>query len=390
MKNFEYSIPTKILFGKDQIENLGKEIKCYGNRILLVYGKGSIKKRGIYDKVVRILNSCDIGFVELPGIKPNPSIESVREGIILCRNNNIDFILGVGGGSVIDCMKVIAGGVNYEGDPWDLFVDDIEVNNALPIGSILTLAATGSEMNGNAVITNEETKQKLAIGHDLLKPRFSILDPTYTYSVSPYQTASGIADIMSHVIEQYFSNVEDTAIQDRLAEALLKVCIEFGPIALNEPENYNARANLMWASSIALNGLLSYGKNGDWATHQIEHKISALFDLTHGVGLAIITPHWMENVLSDETADKFVSYAVNVWNIPNNQDKMLVAKNGIEATANFFSKTLSISKTLSDEGICIKEETVQELADDILRFGAIGNFKKLDKEDICNILIASL
>ncbi len=217
-------------------------------------------------------------------------------------------------------LKTIATGVYHDGDPWDLFVlGDSSVKKALPIGTVLTFAGTGSEMNGNAVISNEQTEEKLAIHHDILRPRFSILDPTYTFSVPKNQTAAGTVDIFSHILEQYFSPTKDAFVQDRMAESLLKTCIAYGPVVLQEPTNYEARAQLMWTSSIALNGLLGYGRVSDWATHGIEHALSAVYDVTHGVGLAILTPAWMEYVLNEETRYKFVEYARNVWETRRNK-----------------------------------------------------------------------
>ena len=291
MLDFNYAISTKIFFGKNKIEKLGEELKRYGKNILFVYGGGSIKKNGLYDSVTNIFTRNFIVYHELSGVQPNPRITSVRQGIKLCREHNIESIIAVGGGSVIDCAKTIATGVYHQGDPWEMFLlGDSTIKKALPIGTILTVAGTGSEMNGNAVISNEETEQKLAIHHDLLRPKFSILDPTYTFTVPKNQTAAGTVDIFSHILEQYFSPTKDAFVQNRLAESLLKTCIYYGPIALKEPTNYEARAQLMWTSSLALNGLLGYGKITDWATHGIEHAVSAAYDVTHGVGLAILTP----------------------------------------------------------------------------------------------------
>ncbi|HAG44342.1 MAG TPA: NADH-dependent alcohol dehydrogenase, partial [Clostridium sp.] len=300
MLNFVYSIPTEIFFGEGKIKVLGKEIKKYGNKVLLVYGGGSIKKTGLYDKITNILKENNIDFVELAGVEPNPRITSVREGIKLCRENNVDFILAIGGGSVIDCSKFIAGGYYYDGDPWDFFIGKGNVTKALPLASILTLAATGSEMNRGGVISNLETNQKLATGHPTLSPKFSILDPTYTYTVPKNQTAAGAVDIMSHIFEVYFTPTKTAFLQNRMAEALLKTVFHYGPIAFNEPENYEARANLMWASSLAINGLLSYGKDTNWSVHDMEHELSAFYDITHGVGLGILTPVWMEYILNDD------------------------------------------------------------------------------------------
>ncbi|MCY6959746.1 iron-containing alcohol dehydrogenase [Clostridium brassicae] len=387
MLKFSYSIPTNVHFGKGRIKVLAKEIKKYGSKVLLTYGGGSIKRNGLYDSIVEIFNENDISFCELNGIDPNPRLTSVNEGIKICKENNIDFILAVGGGSVIDCSKIIAAGYHYEGDPWDFFIGKARIKQALPIGTILTLAATGSEMNGNAVISNMETEEKLGTFGESLKPKFSILDPTYTMTVPVKQTAAGTADIMSHVFEQYFSPTEGAFLQDRLAEAVLKTCIEYGPIAIKNPENYEARANLMWSSSIALNGLLTYGKITDWATHGMEHELSAIYDITHGIGLAILTPNWMEHVLDNGTVDKFVEYGVNVWGISLEEDKYSVARKAIEKTREFF-KGLGIPMTLKEVGI--NEERLQEMAEKATKFRPLGGFKKLDKNDVLEIYKASL
>ncbi len=323
MLNFNYSIPTKIFFGKGQIEVLGREIKKYGSKVLLTYGGGSIKKNGIYDKATKILKKNGIEFWELGGIEPNPRITSVRDGIKICRENNIDFILAIGGGSTIDCSKAIATGYYYDGDPWDLVIKEAEITKALPIGTILTMAATGSEMNSGAVISNLETNQKLGFGHPSMAPKFSILDPNYTFTVPKNQTAAGVADIMSHTFENYFTMPEGAYLQDRLAEGVLKTCIKYGKKVVEDPENYEARANIMWASSLAINGILSYGKDTVWSVHPMEHELSAYYDITHGVGLAILTPSWMKYVLDDERLDKFVEYGVNVGVLMNLKINMI-------------------------------------------------------------------
>lgn len=389
MENFNYSIPTKIFFGEGKIEVLAKEIKKYGSRVLLTYGGGSIKKIGLYDKVVKILAENNIPYFELGGIKPNPRVESVEEGVRICRENDIDFILAVGGGSTIDCSKVIAGAVDYDGDPWDLVIGKAKYKNVLPIASILTLAATGSEMDAGAVITNMDRNQKYGTGHPGFFPKFSILDPTYTYSVSKYQTASGVVDIMSHTFEVYFSNVKGAYLQDRLAEGVLKTCIHYGRKAIDEPENYEARANLMWASSLAINGLLGYGKNSNWSVHPLEHELSAYYDITHGIGLAILTPHWMEHVLDENNLYKFVEYGINVWNIDSNLEEMEIAKLAIKKTSDYF-KSLEIPMTLREVGI--GEEKLEIMAADLIEYmeGPVGNFKALNYKDILSIFKASL
>jgi len=381
--DFTYAVLTKILFGRNTIDRLDEEIERYADRILFVYGGGSIKRIGLYDTILKILDTGDIDVVELSGVQPNPRITSVRQGIQLCKDNNLEFILAVGGGSVIDCAKTIAAGMYYEGDPWDLFVlGDSTIRAALPLGTILTFAGTGSEMNGNAVISNQETEEKLAIHHDLLRPRFSILDPTSTFSVPKDQTAAGTVDIYSHILEQYFSPTKDAFVQDRLAESLLKTCIQYGPIAVAEPTNYEARAQLMWTSSLALNGLLGYGRITDWATHGIEHAVSAAYDVTHGIGLAILTPFWMEYVLNEETLSKFIDYAHNVWSV-NEKNDFATAKRGIEKTREFFT-SLEMPTRLRDVGV--KDTKLDELAEKTVLYGTVGKLKKLGKSDVLTIL----
>jgi butanol dehydrogenase len=384
MNNFEFIAPTRIFFGKGQVNKIGPAIKQYSNKILIAYGGGSIKKNGIFNDVVKVLKENDIEFHELSGIKPNPSIKSVREGVKICREHKLDFILAIGGGSVIDCVKGIAAGVMYDGDPWDFYMYKAKVEMAIPIGSVLTLSATGSEMNGGSVVSNEETFSKMAMGSEMLRPQFSVLDPEYTYSVDKYQTASGTADIMSHCFEQYFSAVKDSFVQDKLTEAILKTCVHYGPVALEKPDDYEARANLMWASSVALNGLLSTGKQGDWATHMIEHEFSALSDLTHGIGLAIITPHWMRHVLSDESMDRFVSLATNVWDIRTCSDYTTTIK-GIDATAEFF-RSLGIPSSLKEAGIKYTDDQITAISQKLVKYGPLGSVKKLYEADIMKII----
>jgi alcohol dehydrogenase YqhD (iron-dependent ADH family) len=382
MLNFDYLIQTEIIFGKGEIKKLETKIKNF-NRILFVWGGGSIKRIGVYEKVIHTLK--DKTYFELSGIKPNPRLFSVKKGMAICRKNDIDFILAVGGGSVIDCSKAIAAGVYYQGDVWDLFMKKAVVEKTLPIGTILTLAATGSEMNASSVISNEETQQKLPITSNHLRPKFSILDPTYTMTVPRIHTAAGIVDIMSHVLEQYFDNTKGAYLQDRLAEGILKTCIKYGPIALKNPDDYEARANIMWAGSLALNGLLLSGKQGDFATHKISHAVSATYDLTHGTSLAILFPNWMQYVMK-ENIDQFVEYAENVWNIPHNGDKTNIASLGIDKTREFFC-LLEMPKKFSE--VNISDEKFGEIATQAVYFGEIGNFKKLQKDDILRILTLS-
>lgn len=386
MLNFDYSIPTKIFFGRDKINVLGQQLKLYGNKVLLVYGGGSIKRNGIYDRIVSILNESGISFWELPGVEPNPRIGTVRKGAELCRENSIDIVLAVGGGSSIDCAKVVAAGRYYEGDAWDIVVDPGKIDKVLPIASVLTIAATGSEMDSTAVITNPETNDKIGTKHPYMAPKFSILDPVYTFTLPAKQTAAGTADIMSHIFESYFEKTQGAYLQNRMAEALLKTCIKYGATALKEPENYEARANLMWASSLAINGLIRYGKASVWSVHPIEHVLSAYYDITHGVGLAILTPHWMKYVLDDTTVDKFAEYGVNVWGLDGNQDKYLIANAAIEKTREYFI-SLGIPASLKELGI--EENKLEEMAEHAARHGSVGNFKPLDAKDILNIYKAA-
>ncbi|NLZ48626.1 MAG: iron-containing alcohol dehydrogenase [Clostridiales bacterium] len=386
MKNFHYSIPTEIFFGKGQISVLGEQIKKYGSKVLIVYGGGSIKRNGIYDKAVSILKENEISYWELAGVEPNPRIESVRKGAQICKENNIDLVLAIGGGSSIDCAKVIAAARYYDGDPWDLVLDSNKITKVLPIASILTLAATGSEMDAGAVITNLESNEKLAVMHHDMNPKFSILDPSYTFTVPANQTAAGTADIMSHIFEVYFEHTKEAYLQNRMAEALLKTCIKYGKIAIEDPENYEARANLMWASSLAINGLLTYGKDPWWAVHPMEHELSAFYDITHGVGLAILTPHWMNYVLDDSTVEKFVEYGVNVWGIDKNQDSYKIANEAINKTREYFI-SLGIPSTLREVGV--EEDKLELMAKQATRWGDLGNFKTLNTKDVLNIYKAA-
>ena len=386
MNNFWFSNPTDIYFGKGQINVLGKTLtKAGAKKVLLAYGHGSIKRNGVYNDILQELKAYSISYVELSGIDPNPRISTVRKGVEICRENDVDYIIAAGAGSVIDCCKAIAAARYYSGDPWDFFTRKTSVKKALPICTVLTLAATGSEMNGGTVITNEETKEKLSTGSMKMKPRFSILDPVYTFTVPKEQTAAGIADIMSHVFEQYFSYPEST-ILDHMSEAVLKTVIKYGPVAIGQPDNYEARAQIMWAGTIALNGLLGSGKEGDWATHLIEHEISAKYDITHGTGLAILTPHWMRQVLDENNARIFADYGRNVWGI-NDLDIWQTAQEAINKTSVFF-KSLGIPSKLSELGI--NDEKFEEMADSALKYNNIGRFKPLSKKEIIEIYRNSL
>jgi len=382
MENFTYAISTKVYFGRDTLHHLEHELPSRSQRILFVYGGSSIKKLGMYEEITAILKTHHVDYQELAGVQPNPRIDSVKEGIRLCRDHKLQFVLAVGGGSVIDCAKAIAASTPYYGDPWDFMTGKAEVRQPLPLGTVLTVAGTGSEMNGNAVITNPATQEKKAVRSDLLRPQFSILDPSLTFTVPREQTAAGAVDIYSHILEQYFSPTPETYVQDRISESLLRTVIKYGPIALREPTNYNARAQIMWTSSLALNSLITYGKVTDWATHAIEHKVSAVTDLTHGIGLAILTPAWMEYVSSEDPAGRFVDYAQRIWGIEGRKKEAIVRK-GIEKTKAFFA-SLGMPSRLKDVGV--KESQLHDMANSIVGGGDIGKFRRLNETDVYAIL----
>lgn len=387
MNNFCYHIPTEVYFGRGQIEHLGEAIKKYGNKVLLVYGGGSIKRIGLYDAIQTILAQHQLVSVELSGVEPNPKIETVRTGVALCKQNAIDVILAVGGGSSIDCAKVVSAGAKYAGDTWDLVLNPGLIAETIPVITVLTLAATGSEMDRFAVISNMETNDKIGVFSAQFHPKVSILDPEYTFTVPQNQTAAGTADIMSHILEHYFSNVKGAYVQNRIAEGLLKTCITYGPVAYHQPNNYEARANLMWASSLAIDGVTWRGNDVASSVHPMEHQLSAYYDITHGVGLAILTPNWMKYVLSDQTVDKFAEYGINVWGIDPSLDQYAIANSAIDKTKNFFA-SLGIPATLAEVGI--GEEHFEAMATKAAALGLLKAFSPLTKDDVLAILKASV
>lgn len=383
MYNFMFYVPTRIYFGKGQISHLS-ELKNYGSKVLLVYGGGSIKRNGIYDNAVRILKDAGVSVYELSGVEPNPKIETVRKGVSMCKAEGIDMVLAIGGGSTIDCAKVVAAGAKYDGDAWDLVLDGSKIKAALPIFSVLTLSATGSEMDEFAVISDMTKNEKWGTAAEVLKPTMSVLDPTYTFSVSKKQTAAGTADMMSHTFENYFTKEKGVDVQARFAEGLLKTMIKYGPIALAHPDDYDARANLMWAASHAINGLVAAGSQPAWCVHPMEHELSAFYDITHGQGLAILTPVWMEFVLKKDpsTAENFAVYGRNVWGIADDDDES-AAKKAIEATRTFLFETMELPAYLRAVGIDSDEhfEIMAEKAAE----GCVGCFVPLTKDDIVEI-----
>ncbi len=385
MYNFTFHVPTTIHFGKGQISHLA-DLAAYGKKVLLCYGGGSIKRNGIYDQATKILSDAGLQIFELSGVEPNPRIQTVRRGVELCRKESIDMVLAIGGGSTIDCAKVVAAGAKYDGDAWDLVIHPELIEAALPIFSVLTLAATGSEMDAFAVISDMTKNEKWGTAAECLKPTMSVLDPTYTFSVPARQTAAGTADMMSHTFENYFSMDDGAYVQKRMAEALLKTMIHYGPIALEKPDDYDARANLMWAASHAINGLVGEGCAPAWCVHPMEHELSAFYDITHGEGLAILTPAWMEHVLSEKTEKQFATYGRNVWGLTGTDDAP-VAREAIARTRQFFTETMHMPATLHEVGITDEEHfdvMAQKAAD-----GSKGSFVPLTKEDIVEIYRAA-
>ena len=381
MNSFVYNIPTKVYFGENQLGHLGEELRKFGRRVLLTYGGGSIKRNGLYDRVIEELRKADLEVFELSGIEPNPRIESVREGVKICKEQGIDVLLAVGGGSTIDATKFMAAGACVEHDAWEFFGANAKpINEALPIVTILTLSATGSEMDTAGVISNLATGDKLGRLAAPLLPRVSFLDPTLTYSVSKYQTACGAADIMSHIIEVYFNTQEDLFMLDCFMEGMLKTVVKYAPIAIAEPENYEARANLMWTSSWAINGFINGGKRKAWSCHPMEHELSAVYDITHGLGLAILTPRWMKYCLDETTVDKYVQYGVNVFGIDPSLDKMEIAKRSIALTEEFLFEKLGLQRTFTEVGI--KREDFKMMAQKACRYGDIKGFKTLTPADV--------
>ena len=384
MNNFIYNIPTKVYFGENQLENLGKELRKFGRRVLLTYGGGSIKRIGLYDRVIEELRKAEMEVFELSGIEPNPRIESVRKGVEICKNESIDVLLAVGGGSTIDATKFMAAGACVDHDAWEFFGANAKpIERALPIVTILTLSATGSEMDTAGVISNFETGDKLGRLAPALLPKVSFLDPTLTYSVGRFQTAAGSADIMSHILEVYFNTQKDLFMLDCFMEGMLKTVVKYAPIAINEPENYEARANLMWTSSWAINGFINGGKRKAWSCHPMEHELSAVYDITHGLGLAILTPRWMEYCLDETNVDKYVQYGVNVFGIDSTMDKMAIAKESIRLTSEFLFDKLGLQRTFTEVGI--KPEDFELMAKKACRYGDIMGFNTLTVVDVINI-----
>lgn len=377
----------KINLGEGVIKDLPEVMSHYGKKILLTYGGGSIKKIGLYDKVLELLKGYEI--YELPNIMPNPKYDpSVLDGVRMCKQHNIDVILSVGGGSVLDCSKAIAGGAKYDGEPWDLITYKAETKDALPIVDIITLAATGSEYDAGGVISRTETNDKTCYSDSHLYPKVSFLDPTYTFTVSKKQTSAGIADAMNHIFEQYFCE-DSTILNDGFMEAGLKSLMINGRKCLDNPEDYNARAEMMLVCTYGCNDIYSLGNSqSGWPCHGMEHALSAYYDITHGEGLAIITPRWMKHILSEKTVDRFVKYGINVFGIDGSLDKMDIANKAIDETYKFF-ESINIPMHLKDVGI--DESRIETMAKHVADNEGLENaWAPLLQEDIAAIFRASL
>lgn len=389
MENFQYVNPTKLIFGKNQVkDSLSKEVASYGNRVLLVYGGGSIKKNGLYEQVLEQLDriNSDVLIIELAGVEPNPRLTTVKKGIQLVKENQLDFILAVGGGSVIDCAKAISVGAHYNGDVWDIVTGKVSPSSSVPLGTILTMAATGSEMNGNSVITNWEEKDKRAFSSIHTYPTFSILDPQNTFSVPTDQTVYGIVDLMSHVLEQYFHVSENAPTQERFGESILKTTIEVAPKLLNDLESYAYREVIMLNATFALNKILSMGVQTDWATHMIEHAVSAVHDIPHGGGLAILFPHWMDYV-SETKPERVAQLGIRVFDLDASKDEKELAKETIHTLREFW-KAIGAPTKLSDYDIDNKE--IDLMVERSFSKDTIGNYVPLAKDDVRQILERSL
>jgi alcohol dehydrogenase YqhD (iron-dependent ADH family) len=388
MVNFDFRNPTRVIFGRGTAEKAGALIKEYGgHKVLFHYGSGSIKTNGVYEAVKKSLSGAGLEVVELGGVRPNPRLSLVREGIRVCREQKLDFILAAGGGSVIDSAKAIGVGVPYQGDVWDFYTGQAQPPITLPVAAVLTIPAAGSESSFSSVITNDEGAYKRPLDNDVIYPVFSILDPEYTYSLPPYQTACGISDMLVHVMERYFTRELHVELTDRLCEGVMKTIINNAPIVLAEPKNYDARSEIMWAGAVAHNNSLNTGRIGDWASHMIEHELSAVNDVAHGAGLAVLVPNWMKYVYKHDPA-RFVQFAVRVFGVDQDfHDPEKTILRGIAALRAFFT-SIGMPATLGEIGI--GEEHFQAIAEKVKKFdpvkGTVGNFEPLGVKDIVEIL----
>ncbi|MBA2174934.1 iron-containing alcohol dehydrogenase [Halobacillus locisalis] len=387
MNTFLQYNPTKLYFGEGQVEQISAEI-AESSKVLIVYGGGSIKRNGVYDDVMNQLKSVNAEVFELSGVEPNPRLTTVRKGVDICKQEGVDFLLAVGGGSVIDCTKAIAAGAKYDGDAWDLITQKAPIEDALPLGTVLTLAATGSEMNAVSVITNWETNDKLGWGSPHVYPTFSILDPENTFSVPENQTVYGIVDSMSHALEHYFHRTENTPMIDGFIESLLRTAIQTGPKLVEDLQSYEHRETMMYISTTAFNGTLQNGTDGgDWATHRIEHAISAIYDIPHGGGLAILFPNWLEHVLEDDPS-RVKQLAVNVLGVdPEGKSDVEVAREGAQALRNFWN-SIGAPSRLADYDI--DDRDFDSMVEKTFIKPGVGTYKELNHDDVRDILKRSL
>lgn len=382
MKDFSFHCPTNLVFGKGSVDRLGKLVSPEYKNILLHYGGGSIIRSGLYDKVKQILKDENCNVFELSGVEPNPKLDLVYEGIKICKENDIDLILAVGGGSVIDSAKAIGIGAKYQGDVWDFFLGTANVEDSLPVGVILTIPATGSEMSIGSVVTKAEGPDKLSVGHNVMRPVFAISDPEITLTLPEKQTFAGIMDILSHVFERYFTNTPNVDLIDELSEGTMRSVIKNAYILKEDPNNYAARAEIMLAGTIAHNGLLGLGRDDDWASHDIGHELSAFYGTTHGITLGIIFPAWMTYVYK-ENIDRFVQFATNVFNVKvEGKTKEEIALKGIEEFKRFL-KAIGLPTSLSEADL--PTDNFELMAEKATRGSVLGRFKKLEKQDVVNI-----
>lgn len=384
-----YFNPTKLLFGKGQVKRLTKEIKSYGNKVLLVYGGGSIKRNGVYDEVTTLLKQAEIDWVELSGVEPNPRLTTVQKGIDLCKEHEVNFVLAVGGGSVIDCTKAIVVGAKTNEAVWDIICRKVRATEGLPYGSIVTIAGTGAELSLNSVITNWEQQDKRAWVSSFSRAKFAIVDPTYTKTVPKRQTIYGIVDMMSHILEHYFHQAENTPIQDQFLESVLRTVIDVTPKLLADLENETYRETIAYASTIALSDQLNMGFIGDWGTHHIDHALSAFYDIPHGGGMAILFPNWMRYVLNENTVERFKQLAIHVLGIEvENKTDQEIAEAGINQLEAIWTEW-GAPKHLSDYDI--PAEAIDEIAAKTMKtVPACGNYYPLAKEDVVTILEKSM
>jgi alcohol dehydrogenase YqhD (iron-dependent ADH family) len=384
MENFEFRNPTKIVFGRGAETKVGAEVAAYSRKVLLHFGGNSARASGLVDRVTASLEAAGVEWIELGGVKANPRLSLVHQGVRLCKEHGLGLVLAVGGGSVIDSAKAIAMGAVIDGEVWDFFLGKGGPQAALPVGTVLTIAAAGSEASTSSVITNEEGWLKRGVNSDLIYPRFSILNPELAFTLPDFQVACGATDVMSHLMERYFTNVPNVAFTDRLLEATMKTIIAVAPKVMQNRRDYDAWAEFMWASTIAHNNLLDTGRIGDWASHQIEHELSGMYDVAHGAGLAVIFPAWMKYVLKHDV-NRFVQWAVRVWNVELDVfDPEATAREGIARMEAFF-RSLGLTTTLA--GLGVTDGRIGEMADKGTDGDThtVGNFVRLDRADVAAV-----